>query len=67
MSEYTDTLMAAAAEVEEWRREFIETETLPIVRQAARMQWARLTPEQKELLKRTQPEMYEQIVQYIKE
>lgn len=67
MSDYTDTLYAAAAEVEDWRRKFVETVTLPKVKQAARVQWARLSAEQKEALKLTQPELYGQIVQYIKE
>lgn len=60
-----DSVMAGAANVAEWQRDFMRRFVGPIMQQRAQIAWASLTPEQKEMLKQAAPEQYAQIVKVI--
>lgn len=59
-----DSILSAQAEVEEWKTEFMEEWNMPILKQQMKMQWASMTPEQKDNLKKMSPEMFKQVEQF---
>lgn len=62
-----DAILTSAAVVEEWRREFIEQWMKPVIKQQARTQWARLSPDTKEILKKEQPNEYRQLMAFMQD
>lgn len=62
-----DTIMTAAARVEKWRQEFAEAFVAPLMKQKVLADWAALSPDQKDMLKSQQPELYNQIQTFMKE
>jgi len=64
-TQMTDAILSAGAEVAEWQREFMKTAVGSVMKQRARLQWARMTPEMREALKQAAPEQYAQIERFI--
>ena len=54
-TQMTDAVLSAGAEVAEWQREFMKTAVGSVMKQRARLQWARMTPEMREALKQAAP------------
>ena len=44
-TQMTDAILSAGAGVAEWQREFMKTAVGSVMKQRARLQWARMTPE----------------------
>ena len=64
-TQMTDAVLSAGAEVAEWQREFMQVAVGDVMKQRARLQWARMTPEMREALKQAAPEQYAQIERFI--
>ena len=64
-TQMTDAILSAGAEVAEWQREFMQVAVGDVMKQRARLQWARMTPEMREALKQAAPEQYAQIERFI--
>ena len=64
-TQMTDAILSAGAEVAEWQREFMQVAVGDVMKQRARLQWARMTPEMREALKQSAPEQYAQIERFI--
>ena len=64
-TQMNDAILSAGGQIAEWQREFMKTAVGSVMKQRARLQWARMTPEMREALKQAAPEQYAQIERFI--
>lgn len=64
-TQMNDAILSAGGQIAEWQREFMKIAVGSVMKQRARLQWARMTPEMREALKQAAPEQYAQIERFI--